>query len=375
MASEVELLRLSLLAYEAATEPSLWPVFLARYAELIGADATLIQAHDLEHHRSQIEVSWGLNPVFQQSYHDYYSRLNIWRRGCETRYAVGGVLMEEEIGPRAALVRSEFYNDYLLPMGLTRTMGPVFFKDGALVLTATPMRAEHRAPFGEQERAGAKHLLPHLARANLVRQRLEVLRAGEEVLNGLPYGVAFLTAQGRVIQANRAAETTFQQQDGLTVRDGLLRVRSPSTAAALKHSIRDAARPEAPADAWPSPVLIERRSSRRAYQVLAAPLRHRFPSFAGMPRPEVVALIIDPDQHPVAIPELVERLYGLTKREAAVAGKLAQGRTVEQLAGELGMRYETARTHLRRIFDKTGTSRQGELVSLLARIPKYKVEA
>ena len=31
--------------------------------------------------------------------------------------------------------------------------------------------------------------------------------------------------------------------------------------------------------------------------------------------------------------------------------------------------YETARTHLRRIFSKTGTSRQAELILLIARHP------
>jgi DNA-binding CsgD family transcriptional regulator len=45
------------------------------------------------------------------------------------------------------------------------------------------------------------------------------------------------------------------------------------------------------------------------------------------------------------------------------------------LAQELGMRYETARTHLRRIFEKTGTSRQTELVSLLARMQYQQPES
>ena len=376
MASEIELLRVSLLAYEAATEPSLWPEFLSRYAGLLGADAAFIHAHDLENHRSRVIAAWGLNSVIEQSYHDYYSTRNVWRRHAEPLYATGRIVLDEEACPRPILIRSEFYNDYLLPMRLTRSMGPTFAKDGARVMNVAPMRAEHRAPFGEEERTTAQHLLPHLARANLIRERLEVLRAGEEVLNGLPYGVVFLTAEGRVIYANRAAEAILRQQDGFTIREGMLRANPRSAAdVALKHSIQQAARPDPRSTEWPLPVLIKRPSLRRAYQVLTAPLRHRFPLFAGMPGPEVVALIIDPEEQPVAIPELLGRLYGLTKREAAVADKLAQGKTVEQSAEELGMRYETARTHLRRIFNKTGTSRQGELISILARIPKPRIDA
>jgi DNA-binding CsgD family transcriptional regulator len=86
--------------------------------------------------------------------------------------------------------------------------------------------------------------------------------------------------------------------------------------------------------------------------------------------PAVVALIIDPEEQRATAPGLLEVLYGLTKKEAIVAAKLAEGKPIERLAEELGMRYETARTHLRRIFDKTGTTRQAALVTLLALLPK-----
>ena len=53
--------------------------------------------------------------------------------------------------------------------------------------------------------------------------------------------------------------------------------------------------------------------------------------------------------------------YKLTRKEAMLAAKLSEGKSVEQAAEELAITYETARTHLRRIFSKTGTSRQAEL--------------
>jgi len=36
---------------------------------------------------------------------------------------------------------------------------------------------------------------------------------------------------------------------------------------------------------------------------------------------------------------------------------------------QLGMTYESARSHLRRVFDKTYTARQSELIMQLARLP------
>jgi DNA-binding CsgD family transcriptional regulator len=56
----------------------------------------------------------------------------------------------------------------------------------------------------------------------------------------------------------------------------------------------------------------------------------------------------------------------LTPAEARLAVALTQGQTLEQAAERLAIRYETARTHLRRILEKTQTSRQADLMMLLS---------
>jgi DNA-binding CsgD family transcriptional regulator len=43
---------------------------------------------------------------------------------------------------------------------------------------------------------------------------------------------------------------------------------------------------------------------------------------------------------------------------------IAGGRTVAEAAGALGIGVSTVRTHLLRIFDKTGTHRQADLVRM-----------
>jgi DNA-binding CsgD family transcriptional regulator len=117
-------------------------------------------------------------------------------------------------------------------------------------------------------------------------------------------------------------------------------------------------------------VSVSRSSWRRPYQLLLAPLRHGLSLFAGLRSPQIVLLIIDPERRRPSAPDLLVGLYGLTRREAVLASTLSCGKTVEEAAHELQMSYETARSHLRRIFEKTNTSRQAELILLLARLPK-----
>lgn len=58
-------------------------------------------------------------------------------------------------------------------------------------------------------------------------------------------------------------------------------------------------------------------------------------------------------------------LFGLTPAEAHIALKALAARRLQELATEVGISLATARTHLQRVFEKTGTHRQSELIKLL----------
>jgi DNA-binding CsgD family transcriptional regulator len=63
--------------------------------------------------------------------------------------------------------------------------------------------------------------------------------------------------------------------------------------------------------------------------------------------------------------ELLRCHFGLTPAEARLALHLVAGETLRSAEAKLGITYETARTHLKNIFDKTGTCRQAELVVVI----------
>ena len=63
--------------------------------------------------------------------------------------------------------------------------------------------------------------------------------------------------------------------------------------------------------------------------------------------------------------EAFAKLYGLTGGELRVLLALTQGVSGKEAADMLGIGEPTVRTHLQRIFSKTGTSRQTELLQLL----------
>ena len=76
-------------------------------------------------------------------------------------------------------------------------------------------------------------------------------------------------------------------------------------------------------------------------------------------------VVVDPDRGYEVDEDRVGRFYGLTAAEARLTTFLARGRRLDEAAEDLGITYETARTHLKRIFNKTGAGRQTELVRLV----------
>jgi DNA-binding CsgD family transcriptional regulator len=67
--------------------------------------------------------------------------------------------------------------------------------------------------------------------------------------------------------------------------------------------------------------------------------------------------------HPV---EARARRYGLTAAEMRVLFAVVEISGVPEVANILGISQATVKTHLQRIFGKTGTARQADLVKLIA---------
>lgn len=61
--------------------------------------------------------------------------------------------------------------------------------------------------------------------------------------------------------------------------------------------------------------------------------------------------------------EIIRQLFGLTGSEAKLVSHLVHGASLFDSADSMGVTINTVRTYLKRIFSKTGTSRQVELVS------------
>jgi DNA-binding CsgD family transcriptional regulator len=88
---------------------------------------------------------------------------------------------------------------------------------------------------------------------------------------------------------------------------------------------------------------------------------------SGATYPALAAIFV----HKAAIeahcrPEVIAQLYGLTRAELRVLLAIVDVGGVAETAESLGVSEATVKTHLHRLFGKTGTGRQADLVKLVA---------
>jgi DNA-binding CsgD family transcriptional regulator len=75
--------------------------------------------------------------------------------------------------------------------------------------------------------------------------------------------------------------------------------------------------------------------------------------------------VTDPDRNACSPIAWLQQRFGLTAAEAVFAGEVVAGAGIQAAADRLQISRSTGRTHLGRIFEKTGTHRQAELVRLI----------
>lgn len=175
---------------------------------------------------------------------------------------------------------------------------------------------------------------------------------------------ALLGATGEVVAAAAAFVAIARAGDGVTLSGapprGMLRTVVPSDQGWLDAAIARVVTGGADTAA----VRCDRPAGRSPLIVV---IRHIKPQ-ERTTRATAIMTLIDPARRPAPAPSLWREAFALTPSEAALAALLTSGHSLESAAAARDCRATTLRVHLRRMFAKTGMSRQSDLIALLARM-------
>lgn len=352
--------------YEAGADFRCWPEAMRLMAQAYNAPA-MVFGSTSPRVEEVFVLAPQVDPAANERYAAYYHRINpIWPLLSST--PAGAVRTDAMILPKRELARTEFFNDFLLPQGYGSMLGVVAHAENGRQFS---MVAQRSREFEADDIRLHRRLAPHLQRAvqlNMKLARLEMQSAvSADLLDHLDQSAILVDAAGRVVFANRAAESLMAAGGGLRLSAGNLRARSAADTAKL-HARIAACDAQAGAVEGDSSLLLPRGPDRAPITVSVLPLRGDASPFLLAPRPVAVIFAADPERAPAPPAARIRQRYGLTPAETAFAVEILKGDGIQACADRLGVSRATARTHLSHIFRKTNTQRQAELVRLLVRV-------
>jgi DNA-binding CsgD family transcriptional regulator/PAS domain-containing protein len=267
------------------------------------------------------------------------------------------------------LVESELYNVCMKPAGLHYSLGADLVVSGEMQARLRISRAKQTGDFDEGNKAVLSMILPHLERAILTHAKMNKLESERALYAGameqLAVGSIILDENGRILSCNEMASQLLAQRDGLIqIKDSLHLHNRELThnLQALIAQVLETQRTGAPAVVEALRVL--RPSGLSDLGMVIRPIPSNQWS-EGQSVPSVVVFVSDPETGSQVPTQVITRLFGFTPTEANLVMLLVNGLTLDEVAQQLNITRNTARTHLRSMFHKTGVGRQTLLVSLI----------
>jgi DNA-binding CsgD family transcriptional regulator len=213
-------------------------------------------------------------------------------------------------------------------------------------------------------------VVPHVRRALAIGQVIDLAKieaaALADSLDTLPAGMFLVDASGRIVHANKSGHVMVAEADVLRAAGGRLAAVDLTANQALLDSFASAADGDAAVGRKGIAMSLNTRGGER-YVANVLPLTSGARRKAGISYRAVATIFV----HRAALdlpspPEAIVNEFKLTPRELRVLFAIVEVGGVPEVAQVLGVSAETVKTHLGHLFEKTRTSRQADLVKLVA---------
>ena len=360
------------LLYGTAVQPELWAAAMARFADIVGgSSACLLQLSIVDGTGSG--VGTRTEPDIAELYLDHFAARNHVNNVADTHRYIESwdlrIITDEDWMPKEELKRTEYYNDFLRPIDVHSTLIVRLALQGLDVCALNINRPEKHGQFDGADLDRAAYFHPHLVRAFRLSQNLALdFDLDDPELSGFeasPQALFLLGVDGRVRRVNPAGERLVGR-GGLSLSGGRLTASLPDAARRLGALIAAAGLPDGGQRIGGS-IGLPRPNGRLPLSVTAAPIGLLRWSLFARP-PSVLVRVTDPEGELHLPEQKLRELFGLTIAECRVALAMFAGALPQDAAATLGVSVNTLRTHLKRIFEKTGVNRQSALIGLMMRV-------
>jgi DNA-binding CsgD family transcriptional regulator len=355
--------------YDASLDPALWPVAFAKANRYIGGSAVSLSSQDLVGRKSDLYFASGHDPDFLQRYVEKYCNINPLFPTAYF-YDVERTLAVPDCLPLAEFCRTRFAVEWVVPQGFVDTMLSNIEKSPANCAVFAMMFHARDGFANEEKRRRFALVVPHVRRALVIGKVIDLHKveaaALADTLDALASAMYIVDGTGRIVHANASGYSMVAEAKVLRAPGGRLSANDPTADEALLDIFTAAGGGDAALGRKGVAVPLRARDGER-YVAHVLPLTSGARRKAGISYSAVAAIFvrkaaIDLPSPPVAIAQA----FQLTPAELRVLFSVVDTGGVAEVADVLGISEATVRTHLHRLFEKTETGRQADLVKLVA---------
>jgi len=283
---------------------------------------------------------------------------------------VGAIYRDSELVGEKALRSSRAWREWMAPQDMYGGIACRLAENNTSYWFFDVQRGQHQEPFNADDTALLRRLSPLLRKVVELQREVGHLKLQRDearsALDALTMAIVIVDRDLQVSYANEGADEILADPDGTVgLRQGRLFARQPADHRNLKRLVEEALRSVADplAEQRSSMIIQGAGDGSGALSACVMPTTHTHSG--GLGGPSKVMIALRPLDMPTDLVASSRQLFNLTESEARFASALASGLSLMQAAAAQGVRISTARTHLARIFQKTETRQQSQLVSLL----------
>jgi DNA-binding CsgD family transcriptional regulator len=278
---------------------------------------------------------------------------------------LGAIYRDHDVFGAETLRNSRVWQEWMRPQDMYGGMACRLAKNEQAFWFFDVQRGQGQEGFDAADIALLDKLYPVLRRVVELRRhigRVTIQRdEARGALDRVAMGIAILDQDMRITYANEGADEILSDPDSAVgLRHGRLYARQPADQRQLRQLVEGALRSaQNPLASHQASMILHGEDGSHSLSACAMP---------APPSPDSAGKVLIALRRLETATNLVacaRQLFDLTDTEAKFASALASGSSLTEAAEAQGVRISTARTHLARIFQKTNTRQQSQLVSLL----------
>jgi DNA-binding CsgD family transcriptional regulator len=276
-------------------------------------------------------------------------------------------MLLDDLDEQHTIEKSSFYQNLIKPSGIRYILAINIPAKNTpdLILKLRIARYSGKDNFDADDKETISILVEHIKLAlqfldQMAIQQIE-RNAFADAINQFMLGTLILDRSGKIVASNRVARDTIEQYQALKIQQGALVIVDKKTNQQLYSALANI---EDSNDPVPLTITVALNDSL-ALGLTVRPVRPD-DALTHPVHAHAVVFISDPQGVRGISPETLKDLFGFTGSESKVAAYLANGHTLMEAADALSISVNTAKSHARNIYEKTGVNKQTKFIQLVS---------